>query len=166
MLITKKFLIKNRIVTIIISIFCFLVLSNKGMGSELDNNYALIHYTNPKREFYIPFRVWEVVHVSRHKFLVGNEEILKEIRKSVTKLKLNSENKKSGYPGYFMGLTLYEKSMVQYNLYIERDRSFLLETPKEDIRGVMNEKSFNNFVSLCERMTNIIDYNYQWERLH
>ncbi len=150
------------IFVLLINLFVF---HGNTIGSEKGSDYTLINYKNPNKEFLTPLSIQGIILHKEHQFFAGNEEILNRIRKNIAKLESISENKKSGYPGYFLSLTLYKNSIVQYNLYIQRDRSFILETAKKDIKGVMDKKTFDDFISLCERMTDIIDYKYQWQRL-
>jgi len=146
-------------------ICCIFIFSNQVLGNEGDGNYALVFYSNPNEEFIIPFNAQQVLQLSDHKLFIGNEKVLTSINEYIKRIKTNRNSAKSGYPGYFLSMVLYKNSIVQYKLYIQRDRSFLLMTHEKDINGVMSEEQFNDFVSICENIINVIDYNYQWERL-
>jgi hypothetical protein len=188
----QRLLIKKKLLgfwVLMVAIFAF---SQNAFSNEFDfsddssNVYAEVYYSNPNHFTYIPLNLGQLILMSEHKFVVGNEHVLKEFINNIKKIKINSQNTKKGPPGFFFKLTLYVNSKVRYHLEVERNRTFTLSTvdpskpaaPEvssvedllkavensrvEDITGILDEDIFKNLVSLCENMANIIDHEFQW----
>lgn len=189
----QSLLVKKRLLGFWVLMVTIFVFSQNAFSNEFDfsddssNVYAEIYYTNPNHEQYTPNNLGDLVLMSDHKFVVGNEHMLKAFIKNIKNIKSKSRNTKKGLPGYFFKLVLYVNSKVRYKLSVQRDRSFTLATVDpskpapleissvedllkavensrvEDISGVLDEDIFKNLVSLCENMSNIIDHEFQWK---
>ena len=104
----QRLLIKKRLLgfsALMVAIFAF---SQNALSNEFDfsddssNVYAKIYYSNPDHETYIPLNLGQLILMSEHKFVVGNEHMLKGFIKNIKKIKSESRNKKKDYPVTFL----------------------------------------------------------------
>lgn len=152
----------------LVFLFIFLICASKSSAERIsEDDYAIIHYTHPKIIFYNTVRITDIEMVSAHKVFVGNRGLLDNLDLIVNKIQKRKSNgiEPPDQGGYFIALKLNLKGKPKLEFYLRRNRAFVMKNSDEEITGVLSEDIFDELVSICESMINIIDYKYQWERI-